>query len=129
MRHNRYSQSRMITQPDLWFQRRQRLFIYHYLYQPQFGAPRQWQDLAGTHCQYRGWVHLSNWPRGEIWTYPTQKHLMLVKMQVCRDDLIMREDWQKIMRDKVRREREHRRQLDRLTKHHGEQYTWWSPDR
>jgi hypothetical protein len=54
---------------------------------------------------------------------------MLVKMQVCRDDLIMREDWQKIMRDKVRREREHRLQLDRLTKHHGEQYTWWSPDR
>jgi hypothetical protein len=29
------------------------------------------------------------------------------------------------MRDKVRREREHRRQMDRVMKHHGEQHTWW----
>lgn len=119
----------MIAQPDLWFRKRQRLFIYHYLYQPQFGPPRQWQDLAGTHCQYRGWVNLTNFHRGELWTYPSSKHLMLVKMQVSRDALIMREDWQHIMRDKVRREREYRQQIKRVINHHGEQYTWWSQDR
>jgi hypothetical protein len=129
MSHNRYSQSKLIIQPDLWFRRRQRLFMYHYLYQPQFGPPNEWQDLSGTHCQYRGWLHLSNFHRGEIWTYPSGKHLMLVKMQVSGDNLMMREDWQKIMRDKVRREREYRKQIGRAAKHYGEQYTWWSPDR
>jgi hypothetical protein len=103
--------------------------MYHYLYQPQFGPPNEWQDLSGTHCQYRGWLHLSNFHRGEIWTYPSGKHLMLVKMQVSGDNLMMREDWQKIMRDKVRREREYRKQIGRAAKHYGEQYTWWSPDR
>ena len=129
MSHNRYSQSKLIAQPDLWFRRRQRLFIYHYLYQPQFGAPRRWQDLAGTHCQYRGWLHLSNFHRGEIWTYPTSKHLMLVKMQVSRDQLLLHEDWRQLMREKVRRERMYRDQIRRMVKHHGEQYTWWDDNK
>ncbi len=125
MTQSRYSQSRLIAEPDLWFRMRQRLFIYHYLYQPQFGPPPQWQDLAGTHCRYRGWLQLSNFHRGELWTYPTSKHLMLVKMQVSREDLILREDWQQIMRDKVRREREYRQQIKRVIKHHGEDHRHW----
>ena len=129
MRHNRYSQSKLITQPDPWFRQRQRLFVYHYLYQPQFGAPPQWQDLSGTHCQYRGWLHLSNYHRGELWTYPTSKHLMLVKMLVSRDRLILREDWRQLMREKVRSERMHRDQIRRAAKHYGEQYTWWDDNK
>ena len=129
MRHNRYSQSRLITQPDTWFRQRQRVFMYHYLYQPQFGPPEQWQDLAGTHCRYRGWLHLSNFHRGELWTYPTSKHLMLVKMLVSRDRLILREDWRQLMREKVRSERMHRDQIRRAAKHYGEQYTWWGDNK
>ena len=125
MSHNRYSHNRLITQPDAWFRQRHRLFVYHYLHQPQFGANKQWQDLSGTHCQYRGWIHLSNFHRGELWTYATSKHLMLVKMLVSRDNLILREDWQQIMRDKVRRERMYREQIRQISKRTGEIYTWW----
>jgi hypothetical protein len=129
MKNKRYCVDKLITDPDLWFRRRRRLFIYHYLYQPQFGSPRQWQDLSGTHCQYRGWLHLSNWHRGEIWTYPTQKHLMLAKMLVNRENLMLREDWQQIMRDKVRRERRHREQIRKISKRTDEIYTWWHDDK
>ena len=129
MKNKRYCVYKLITEPDLWFRQRQRLFVYHYLYQPQFGAPRQWQDLSGTHCQYRGWLHLSNFHRGELWTYPTSKHLMLVKMLVSRDRLILREDWRQLMREKVRNERMHRDQIRRAVKHYGEQYTWWDDNK
>ena len=125
MKNKRYCVYKLIDDPDLWFRQRQRLFVYHYLYQPQFGPPSQWQDLSGTHCQYRGWLHLSNFHRGELWTYPTSKHLMLVKMLVSRDRLILREDWRQLMREKVRSERMHRDQIRRAAKHYGEQYTWW----
>jgi len=129
MRHNRYSRSRLITQPDTWFHQRQRVFMYHYLYQPQFGPPEQWQDLAGTHCQYRGWLHLSNWHRGEIWTYPTQKHLMLVQMLVTKDSMITRADWQRIKKEDQQKDRQWQQDIRALTKKNRETYTWWGEER
>jgi hypothetical protein len=129
MRHNRYSQSRLITQPDPWFRQRQRVFMYHYLYQPQFGPPVQWQDLAGTHCQYRGWLHLSNWHRGEIWTYPTQKHFMLVQMLVTKDSMITRADWQRIKKEDQQKDQQWQQQIRALTKKNRETYTWWGEER
>jgi len=103
--------------------------MYHYLYQPQFGPPNQWQDLAGTHCQYRGWLHLSNWHRGEIWTYPTQKHLMMVQMLVTRDMLITTADWKRLKKESQQRNRRWEQEIRSLMKKHGETYTWWGEDR
>jgi hypothetical protein len=103
--------------------------MYHYLYQPQFGPPEQWQDLAGTHCQYRGWLHLSNWHRGEIWTYPTQKHLMLVQMLVTKDSMITRADWQRIKKEDQQKDRQWQQDIRALTKKNRETYTRWGEER
>jgi len=114
---------------DRWFSERQRVFVYHYLYQPQFGPPYQWQDLSGTHCQYRGWLHLSNWHRGEIWTYPTQKHLMLVQMLVPRDSMITRADWQRTKKENQQKDRQWQQEIRSLIKKNRETYTWWGEER
>jgi hypothetical protein len=103
--------------------------MYHYLYQPQFGPPQQWQDLAGTHCQYRGWLHLGNWHRGEIWTYPTQKHLMLVQMLVTKDSMITRSDCQRIKKEDQQKDQQWQQEIRALTKKNRETYTWWGEER
>lgn len=129
MSHNRYSNNRLIAQPDAWFRQRQRLFVYHYLHQPPFGANKQWQDLSVTHCQYRGWIHLSNFHRGEIWTYPTQKHLTMVQMLVSRDQLITVSDWKRMSRESRQKDRQWQREIRSLIRKHGETYRWWGEER
>jgi hypothetical protein len=54
---------------------------------------------------------------------------MLAKMLVNRENLMLREDWQQIMRDKVRRERRHREQIRKISKRTDEIYTWWHDDK
>lgn len=123
----RFGQVYLQHRLDRWFADRRRVFVYHYISQPE--TDLQWRDLATTGCRYRGWTMLSNFHRGEIWTYPAQKHLTMVQMLVSRDSLILRKDWQQIMRDKIRKEREYLRQMRRAIKHHGEQFAWWDDER
>jgi len=112
---------------DRWFTDRQRVFVYHYISQPKIDP--EWKDLTTTGCRYRGWAILSNFHRGEIWTYPTQKHLMMVQMLVTRDMLITTADWQRLKRESQQRNRRWEQEIRSLIKKHGETYTWWGEER
>jgi hypothetical protein len=72
---------------------------------------------------------LSNFHRGEIWTYPTQKHLMLVQMLVSKDSMITRADWQRIKKEDQQKDRQWQQEIRALTKKNRETYTWWGEER
>jgi len=112
---------------DRWFTDRQRVFVYHYISQPKIDS--EWKDLSTTGCRYRGWAVLSNFHRGESWTYPTQKHLMMVQMLVTRDMLITTDDWKRLKRESQQRNRRWEQEIRSLIKKHGETYTWWGEER
>ena len=123
----RYERAYLQHSLNRWFKDRQRVFVYHYINQPK--TDPQWQNLAPTGCRYRGWTVLSNFHRGEIWTYPTQKHLMLVQMLVTRDMLIMGADWKRLMKESRQKDRQWQQEIRHLMKKHSETYTWWGEER
>ena len=112
---------------DRWFTDRQRVFVYHYRSQPEIDP--EWQDLSSTGCSYKGWAILSNFHRGEIWTYPSQKNLMMVQMLVTRDMLITVSDWKQLKKESRQRDRRWQQEIRSLIKKHGETYTWWGQER
>ena len=112
---------------DRWFTERQRVFVYHYVNKPEVDAA--WKDISSTGCRYQGWTVMSNFHRGEIWTYPTQKHLLLVQMLITRDQLITRNDWQRIKAEHRARTRQWDRELQGLIARYGAQYTWWEQEK
>ena len=126
-RQARYERVYLQHNLDNWFKDRQRVFVYHYINQPN--TDPEWKDLAATGCRYRGWAVLSNFHRGEIWTYPTQKHLMLVQMLVTRDMLIMGTDWKRLMKESRQKDRQWQQEIRHLIKKHGETYTWWGEEK
>ena len=112
---------------DRWFRDRQRVFVYHYTNQPKVDP--QWRDLAVTGCRYHGWAVMSNFHRGEIWTYPSQKHLTMVQILVPRDQLITTLDWKRLKRQSTENNRRWQQEIRNLMKKHGETFTWWSDGR
>jgi hypothetical protein len=123
----RFEQAHLQHNLERWFTARQRIFVYHYINHPEIDAA--WRDLATTGCCYRGWSMLSNFHRGEIWTYPTQKHFMLVQMLVTRDTLITRADWRRLKKENQQKDRQWQQEIRTLIKKHGETYTWWGEER
>lgn len=112
---------------DRWFTERQRVFVYHYINQPEIDP--QWKDLTTTGCLYRGWAILSNFHRGEIWTYPSQKHLIMVQMLVTRDMLITVADWKRLKKESRLKDRQWQQEIRHLMKKHSETYTWWGEEK
>jgi hypothetical protein len=72
---------------------------------------------------------MANCHRGEIWTYPTQKHLMLVQMLVARDTLINAADWQRLKQESRRDNRKWQREIRGLIKSNAQTHTWWGEER
>ena len=126
-RQPRFQQVYLQHSLEQWFRDRQRVFVYHYRSQPKVDA--NWRDLSATGCRYRGWAVLGNFHRGEIWTYPTQKHLTVVQMLVSRDQLITVADWQRTIKESRQKERQWQREIRSLIHKHGETYRWWGEER
>lgn len=126
-RQPRFEQVHLQHSLDRWFTDRQRVFVYHYRSQPEIDP--EWQDLSSTGCSYKGWAILSNFHRGEIWTYPSQKNLMMVQMLVTRDMLITVSDWKQLKKESRQRDRRWQQEIRSLIKKHGETYTWWGQER
>lgn len=112
---------------DRWFTNRQRVFVYHYVSQPEIDP--LWQDLTTTGCRYHGWAVLGDFHRGEIWTYPSRKHLTMVQMLVTRDQLITPQDWTCMKKERRDRDLKYRKQIRALIKKHGSTYTWWGQEK
>lgn len=129
MAHQRpcFRQTHLQHNLDRWFRERQRVFVYHYINQPE--TDPQWRDLTTTGCKYKGWAILSNFHRGEIWTYPSQKHFMMVQMLVTRDMLITTADWKRMIKESRSKDRRWQQEIRTLIKKHHEVYTWWGEER
>ena len=122
-----FKQTHLQHNLDRWFALRRKIFVYHYECQPEIDP--QWRDLSTTGCCYRGWIMMANCHRGEIWTYPTQKHLMLVQMLVPRDTLINAADWQRLKQESRRDNRKWQREIQGLIKSNAQTHTWWGEER
>jgi len=84
-----------------WFDKRVRCFLYYYPIDHFDKADKeQWCNLntiAG--CRYHGWLTLSDRFRGELWTYKTDKHKMILQMQICSKQLMFKEQFCKLQKE------------------------------
>lgn len=84
-----------------WFKKRTRCFLYHYAVD-ECGEPinDRWQNLNKIPgCCYHGWIRLTDRTRGELWTFKSNKHRMLIQMQVDPAQLMFKEEFVAVQKE------------------------------
>jgi len=78
-----------------WFKQRTRCFLYYYNVDNwENPLENEWQNLNKLFgCSYHGWIKLSDRIRGELWTFKTNKHRVLLQMQISSNQLMFKEQF------------------------------------
>ena len=96
-----YTHKTLKRDVNSWFKKRSRCFLYHYPVD-DFGNPveEHWQNLNKIPgCCFHGWVRLADRVRGELWTFKTAKHRMLIQMQVDPKQLMFKEHFEYVQKE------------------------------
>jgi len=102
---NRFSLDFLRQDTPRWFETRKRVFLYHYVSEPQVDP--EWRDLSTTGCRYVGWVLLDYKTRAEIWLYPSEKHRTLVQMIVQPKNLMWKKQFLALQRERRKHDQQY----------------------